>query len=337
MQAAVFVREGVLEIQNRQTPRISAPTDVLIDVEGCGICGTDLHILEIPPGHPATPGCIMGHEYIGRIVEVGAEVQVRCAGERVAIAPNLTCGLCRACQAGRPNGCTQFTTLGIFRDGGLAHRNVAPERACYPIGDAVPFEDAIWTEVLSCVVNSVDNVSALPGETAVVIGGGPVGALHAALFLASGARVIVSDISTPRLRLLEAHGVHRVVNVREESLVEVVRHEVRDGADLVVDCVGTQLDAALDLVRPGGRLSLFGMNSRAAPPVRQNAITRNELTVFGSYVGVNTFPRAIALLESGTIKPSAFVSRVSPLEQMPDALDALRGGDAMKVVIRHAA
>jgi len=104
-----------------------------------------------------------------------------------------------------------------------------------------------------------------------------------------------------------------------------------------VDCVGTQLDAALDLVRPGGRLSLFGMNSRAAPPVRQNTITRNELTVFGSYVGVNTFPRAIALLERGTIKPSAFVSRVSPLEQMPDALDALRSGDAMKVVIRHAA
>ena len=334
MRAAVFVREGVLEIQDRQPPRISSPGDVLIEVEGCGICGTDLHILETPPGHPATPGCIMGHEYIGRIVQIGPEVRVRRVGERVAVAPNVTCGLCRSCQAGRPNHCTQFTTLGIFRDGGLAPYNVAPERACYPISESVPFEDAVWTEVLSCVVNSADNVKALPGETAVVIGGGPVGALHAALFLAGGARVIVSDLSAARLRLLAAHGVHRVVNVREESLVDAVRHEVPVGADLVVDCVGTQLDAALDLVRTGGRISLFGMNSRARPPVRQNTITRNELTIFGSYVGVNTFPRAIGLLEGGTVQPSAFISRVSPLEEMPGAIDALRGGDEMKVVIR---
>jgi len=264
-------------------------------------------------------------------------VQVRRPGERVAIAPNLTCGLCRPCQSGRPNHCRQFTTLGIFRDGGLAHYNVAPERACYPIADAVAFEDAVWTEVLSCVVNSVDNLKAMPGETAVVIGGGPVGVLHAALLLASGARVVVSDMSRERLRLLAGQGVQRVVNIREESLLDAVRHEIPDGADLVVDCVGTELDAALDLVRAGGRISLFGMNSRARPAVRQNTITRNELTIFGSYVGVNTFPRAIALLERGTLKPSAFISRVSPLEEVPEALRALRGGDAMKIVIRHAA
>jgi threonine dehydrogenase-like Zn-dependent dehydrogenase len=310
---------------------------VLIEVEGCGICGTDLHILDTPPAHPATPGCIMGHEYIGRIIEVGPEVQVRRAGERVAIAPNVTCGLCHACRAGRPNHCTRFTTLGIFRDGGLAHFNVAPEHVCHPIADAVPFEDAAWTEVLSCVVNSVDNVKALPGETAVVIGGGPVGALHAALFLAGGARVVVSDMSASRLEVLSRYGVHRIVDIREESLAAAVRAEVPDGADVVVDCVGNQFDAALELVRPGGRISLFGMNSRALPPIRQHTITRNELTIFGSYVGVHTFPRAIALLERGTIKPSAFLSRVLPLEQMPDAVRALRSGDAMKIVIRHAA
>ena len=337
MQAAVFVKEGVLEIQDREVPRIAAPDEVLIDVEGCGICGTDLHILDVPPGHPATPGCIMGHEYLGRIVEIGPEVRSRRPGERVAVAPNLTCGLCAACRAGRSNHCSRFTTLGIFRDGGLAPRNVAPERACYPIADRVPFEDAAWTEVLSCVVNSVDNVKVRPGETAVVIGGGPVGALHAALFMAGGARVVVSDMSAARLGMLARYGVHRVVNVRDERLADVVTHEVPGGADVVADCVGNQLDAALDLVRPGGRISLFGMNSGAAPPVRQYAITRNELTIFGSYVGVHTFPRAIALLESGAIRPSAFLSHVVPLDGVPGALGALRGGDAMKIVVRHAA
>ncbi len=337
MHAAVFVREGVLELQDRPLPRVTHDDDVLIRVEGCGICGTDLHILDTPPGHPATPGCIMGHEFIGHVEDVGRGVRTRAVGDRVAVAPNVTCGLCRYCKAGRPNHCEQFTTLGIFKDGGLAPFAVAPERACHPIATTVPFEDAIWTEVLSCVVNSVDNVKALPGETVVVLGGGPVGALHAQLFLAGGAHVIVSDLSDARLAMIRKAGAHRVVNIATTTLADAVKDDTRGlGADVVVDCVGSQLDASLDLVRTGGRISLFGMNSRAVPPVRQNAITRNELTIYGSYVGVNTFPRAISILEQGVITPSAFLSSVVPLSGISAAMTELRNGDAMKVVIKHA-
>lgn len=335
MLAAVFVREGVLELQQRPIPRIVQPDDVLIEVEGCGICGTDLHILESPPAHPGKPGSIMGHEYIGRVLDVGPLVQFRKPGERVALAPNLNCGLCRFCRIGRPNHCENFSTLGIFRDGGLARCSVVPERASYPISDHVPFEDAVWTEVLSCVVNSVDNVKALPGETAVVIGGGPVGALHALLFLASGARVIVADVSQPRLDLLHSVGVPRTVNVRDEDLADVVRAETGFGAEIIVDAVGTQLGTSIELARMGGRVSLFGMNSQALPSVRQNTITRNELTIYGSYVGINTFPRAIAILEQGVIKPSALLSRIMPLGEIHQAITALRDGALMKVVIRH--
>jgi threonine dehydrogenase-like Zn-dependent dehydrogenase len=336
MPAAVFAREGVLELQDRPVPEVTAPDDVLIEVEGCGICGTDLHILDSPPGHPGTPGSIMGHEFIGRIAAVGAGVRQRRVGERVAVAPNLNCGLCRFCKAGRPNHCEAFTTLGIFRDGGLAPFNVAPERACHPLADTVPFEEAVWTEVLSCVANSVDNVKLLPGETAVVLGGGPTGALHALLFLAAGGRVVVSDVSEARLAVVARTGVHRLVNPAREPLAEVVKEQTRGlGADVVVDCVGSQFDAALDLVRTGGRVSLFGMNSTARPGVRQNTITRNELTIYGSYVGVNMFPRAIAILEAAVIRPSALLSAVVPLARIAEAMGELRRGDAMKVVIRN--
>ena len=335
MLAAVFAREGTLSLQERPAPAIANPADVLLEVEGCGICGTDLHILDSPPGHPATPGCILGHEYIGRVIETGSDVTSLKPGQRVAIAPNISCGVCRPCKAGRPNHCLRFTTLGIFRDGGLARYNVAPERACHPLSDALPFEDAIWTEVLSCVANSVDNVKPQPGETAVVVGGGPVGALHALLFRAAGARTIVTDVSASRLEMLAKVGIDRVVNAVSEDAAKAVKAECPDGADIVVDAVGTELDSALDLVRTGGRISLFGMNSLARPAVRQNAITRNELTIYGSYVGVNTFPRAIALLESGVIRPSVLLSEVVPLAQLPAALDRLRRGDAMKIAIRH--
>jgi threonine dehydrogenase-like Zn-dependent dehydrogenase len=308
---------------------------VLIDVEGCGICGTDLHILESPPGHPATAGSIMGHEFIGRIAEAGTAVTALRPGQRVAVAPNVSCGLCAACKSGRPNHCVQFTTLGIFTDGGLAAACVAPERACYPLADHVPFADAIWVEVLSCVVNSVDTVRALPGENVLVIGGGPTGALHALLFRAAGANVIVADTSDPRLEVLRGAGIQHTVNPAREPLPDGVRRIAADGAEIVVDCVGNQLDAALDVVRTGGRISLFGMNSHARPAVRQNTITRNELTVYGCYVGVNTFPRAIAILEGGVIKPSSLLSAVMPLEELPAALDLLRSGTAMKVAIVH--
>jgi len=338
MPAAVFAAEGVLELQERPVPRIARPDDVLVAVEGCGICGTDLHILDRPPGHPATVGVIMGHEYIGRIMDVGAGVTARKPGDRVAIAPNLNCGTCRFCKIGRVNHCVNFTTFGIFRDGGLASMNVVPERACHPIADRVPFEDAIWTEVLSCVVNSTDIVKALPGETALVIGGGPVGALHALLFLASGARVMVADVVNDRLALLADAGVHRTINVREESLADVVKAETDAmGADVVVDAVGDQLDTCVSLTRMGGRVSLFGMNSQARPSVRQNTITRNEMTVYGAYVGMNTFPRAIAILEQGVIRPSRLISRIAPLQEMSDTLEAMRAGRVMKVAIRHAA
>jgi threonine dehydrogenase-like Zn-dependent dehydrogenase len=181
----------------------------------------------------------------------------------------------------------------------------------------------------------VDTVKALPGETVLVLGGGPTGALHALLFAAAGAKVIVSDMSDDRLGVLRAAGFAHTINPGRETLTEAVQAFAPDGAEIVVDCVGNQLDAALDLVRTGGRISLFGMNTHARPAVRQNTITRNELTVYGSYVGVNTFPRAIAILERRVITPSILISAVLPLDRLTDALDLLRSGKAMKVAIKH--
>lgn len=335
MRAAVFVGDGVLELQDREPPSVKKSDEVLLKVEGCGICGTDLHILEVPPGHPATPGVILGHEYIGRVLETGPEVTSLTAGDRVAVAPNISCGRCRFCRSGLSNHCSDFTTLGIFRDGGLALFNVAPEQSCFPLSDEVAFEDAIWTELLSCVMNSVDNVKIQPGETAVIMGGGSVGALHALLFLASGARVVVCDILSERLKLLHQLGVTHTIDIRNENLKKGAQQIAPVGADVVVDAVGTEFEACIDLARPGARISLFGMNSKAKPPVSQNNITRKELTVYGSYIGTHTFPRAIEILESGAIHPSQLISIISPLDEILETVEGLRAGAYLKAVIQH--
>lgn len=334
MTAGVFARRGVLEIQERPIPHISNPDEVVLEVEATGVCGTDIHILNDPPGHPATEGAILGHEIVARIVEVGNNVKQYRVGQRVTVDANLKCGLCRPCKRGKQNHCENWTTIGIFQDGGFAKYVVVPQKALQVISDSVPLKDAIWTELLSCVMGSTDRISIQPGQTAAVIGAGPAGLLHALMFQAAGAKVFIADVAPYRLQLAKSAGIEPV-NVKEASLKDTVMAATQNwGADVVVDAAGTQFQNALETVATGGMVSLFGMNSHAMPEVSQNLVTRKELTVFGSYVGYNVFPRAIAVLESGAIKPSQFTTHEVSVSDLPKGIEAAKRGEAMKVMVR---
>ncbi len=334
MTAGVFAKRGVLEIQERPIPYISNGDEVLLGVEATGVCGTDLHILNDPPGHPATEGAILGHEIVARIIEVGKNVTQYRVGQRVTIDPNLKCGLCRPCKRGKWNHCVNWTTIGIFQDGGFAKYVVVPQKALHLLSDSVPLQDAIWVELLSCVMGSTDRISIQPGQTAAIVGAGPAGMLHALMFQAAGANVFIADVAPYRLNLAKSAGI-TPVNVKEANLKDVIMGATNDwGADVVVDAAGTQFQSCLETVATGGMVSLFGMNSHAMPEVAQNLVTRKELTVFGSYVGYNVFPRAIEVLESAAIKPSQFTTHEVSVSDLPKGLDAARRGEAMKVMVQ---
>ncbi len=333
MLAAVFEGEGKLALKQVPVPRISNPEDVLLQVEGAGICGTDVHILEVPPGHPATPGAVLGHEYVARVLEVGKGVSHFRPGDRVVVAPNLYCGLCSACQAGRPNQCEDFTTLGIYLNGGFAKYSLAPERALFQIAEHVPLQDAVFTELLSCVVGGTSKVRLQPGETAAILGAGPVGLMFAVFFRAAGAgRIVLSDIAPYRLKLAADAGFD-VVNAKEQDATAYIRIKTRGGADVVVDAVGALFGQAIDVAAVGGKIVLFGMNQQARPAISQYDITRKELTVYGTFIGINTFPTTIKMLESGVIKPSVFLTHQLPLAEIERGFAAMRAGEAIKVLI----
>jgi threonine dehydrogenase-like Zn-dependent dehydrogenase len=334
MTAAVFAGRGLLDVQERPIPKLTAPDEVLLEVEATGVCGTDLHILSDPPGHPATEGVILGHEIVARVAQTGSGVSQYRIGQRVTIDANLKCGICRPCRRGKWNHCEHWTTIGIFRDGGFARYLVAPQRALHPLSESVPLRDAIWCELLSCVIGSTDRVAIQPGQHAVIIGAGPAGVLHGLMFQAAGARVLIADVAPYRLKLAEAAGM-TPVNVTAADLKQAVIAATDGwGADVVVDAVGTQLQTALELVATGGTVSLFGMNSHATPQVAQNLVTRKELTVFGSYVGYHTFPRATAVLDSGSISPGQFTTHEVTVGELPGAISAARRGEAMKILVR---
>src|SRR5918997_5961640 len=146
MPAAVFADIGKLELVERPVPRLRRPDDVLLDVQSSGICGTDLHILSTPPGFEATPGTVLGHEFVGVVRETGADVTSLAAGDRVVVAPNISCGQCAWCRRGLRNHCDHFTTHGVFIDGGLARRARVPASACHRISAAVPSHIAALAE-----------------------------------------------------------------------------------------------------------------------------------------------------------------------------------------------
>ncbi len=298
------------------------------------MCGTDLHILATPPTFPATKGAILGHEMVGEVVEIGPAVSNVGIGDRVTVAPNLTCGLCRYCKAGKTLHCENWTTLGIHIDGGFAGYMTAPERALHQVSKELPFAEAVWIEPLSCVVDSTDRLSIQPGQTAAIVGAGPIGLLHGLMLKAAGAQVVIADIAAQRLDVALAIGLDVAVDVTSASLRDAVMDVTGGlGAEVVVEAVGNQLGAILPLAAKQGKISLFGINDAAEPAVKQYDITRNELTIYGSFVGENTFPRAIQILESGAIQPSVLNSMTVPLTKVSDGIASAQRGESVKVIV----
>ena len=335
MLAAVFKKRGVLEIEDRPEPGELADDEVLLVVEGCGVCGTDLHILSDPPGHPATEGVILGHEIVARIADKGAKVREFDKGTRVLVDANLKCGICPPCRKGKSNHCKNWTTIGIFLDGGFTRAVKVPQKALHPLRDDVPLKEAVWGEILSCVIGSTDRVRIQPGELAVVIGAGPAGMMHTMLFNAAGAQVILADVSNKRLEFARSAGIRRTINPGDTNLRDYVGDlTAGEGADAVVDAVGNQFGVCVDLVARGGTISLFGMNTQARAGIPQCDITRKEVTIVGSYVGRDTFPRSIAVLESQVLNLSGLVSHDICVAELPDAIQAARKGKAMKILVR---
>lgn len=333
MEVPVFAGEGKMVLERRATPQPEAPDDVVVAVKACGICGTDLNILAVPPAHKAKTGIVLGHEGVGTVVATGVDVHSLKPGDRVAIAPRITCGRCRYCRRGLDNQCEDYRTIGTTMDGAFAPYLRAPESALYRISDAVSDDDAVFFEPLSCVVGATQRAPVRPGDRVAIIGAGPMGALFAMMYRALGAgTIILLDVVPYRLEQARALADH-VINAAETDARQAVMNLTEIGCDVVVDAVGNQIDAAIGLARRAGTVLLFGLRAHDRPPVHQYTITRYDLTVVGAFVGLNPFPQTVQLLESGIVHPGRLVTHRVPLDRLEEGVALMRSGQAMKVVV----
>jgi threonine dehydrogenase-like Zn-dependent dehydrogenase len=333
MLAAVFEGEGRLVVREVPEP-VPSRDEVLIEVEACGICGSDVQIINVPPGHPSTPPVVIGHEFVGRVTALGAGVgrDGPKVGDRVVVDPDPKCGACPSCQSGHPSSCERIVALGVHRDGALAKFVTAPANCTYPIRDDVPAELAALVEPLACVVNGTNLAAVRPGESVAVFGAGAIGCLFIAVFRAAGAgRIVAIEPSRAREPVARAVGADDVVTPAEW---DARRNELMPGgAAVVVDAVGSVLPDAIEAAAMAGRIVLFGMNGNARPPVHQVEIVEKGLSILGSYISNFTFPAAIRLIESGRLNVAPMISAVLPLSEIEDGLARLRSGAAVKVVL----
>jgi threonine dehydrogenase-like Zn-dependent dehydrogenase len=343
MIAAIFKGDGKLVLEERPKPKLRHDTDALIRVTGVGICGTDLHILQVPPAHPAKRDIILGHEFTGEIAEVGDQVTDFAPGEPVLIDPHPGCGTCAACKRGEPDRCIPLfngaapghcATIGIFSDGAMTDYAVVPRQSLYKVSPKVPSHIAALAEPLSCVINAFDKLGMRPGESVLILGAGPIGLLFTTLFRAAGAaKLIVSEPSEFRRKAALACGASLAVDPRKENLPNVVARELPDGPQIVVEAVGPLLPLAIELVGGHGRVMQFGHDETVEPAIPVGTLLKKEVVIYGAFIGRHSFGRAATIMESGILPLERIVSHRLPIGKVHEGLELLRKGAAIKIVL----
>ena len=332
MRAAIFAGQGRLHLESRSVPKIEAADDVLIRVEACGLCGSDLQILAVPPRHPATRGIILGHEISGEVVEHGPAATV--PEGLVVVNPDIACGLCDACRHGRPTLCSAMVSLGVNADGGFAEYCRAPAASVFRISSRVDPVVAAMTEPLAAVLSGLRHVGARIGDQALVIGGGPIGSIFLKALRASGvASVRVVEPAAGRRSIVEQMGATAAF-----SDVAAYQRAIDAGsaspADVVIDTVGRCLPDALQVVSDGGRILLFGIDETAENSIHQFEVTSREISIYGSVAASFSFRAAIQAIESKTIEFDDFGLIETDLGRIDDAVERSRTGQIMKAVVR---
>ena len=331
MKAAVFIEPGRFDVVEFPDP-VCGPRDVVVQVALCGICGSDLHsYLE---GAFVEPGQVMGHEFSGTVVEVGAEVSGVSNGDRVTAVPILACGRCPRCLDGSVHLCETGLSASIAYGlpGAFAEYVRVPDVVVggnlHLIPDAVDDVAAAMVEPLSVALHAVQSAQPGPADIVVVIGLGSIGLNIVQMAKTMGAgRVVGIDISPIRLDLASRIGADYIIDSSGRSALEAVveltgvgAYGVGARADVVFEASGVPalLADAISMTRSGGRLRIAALY---AGPVEidANQIVQKELDVAGTFAYRGEFSQVLALLESGRIQTASLVTETLPLSRINDA------------------
>ena len=317
-----------------------APGEVRVRTSVVGICGSDSHACT--GRHPFIDLPYRpGHEAVGVVDAVGAGVAGFTPGDRVVVEPNLACGHCPQCRAGRYNICTELAVFGCQTPGALADRFVIRADRLHPVPAGLGDLDAVLTEPLSTPVRAVRSVGPLDGRSVVVLGAGPIGLLVMVAARAAGAgRIVLTDLLAGKRDRAGALGADAVVDAGAEDSVAQVLAATGGPADVVFDCVAREasMAQAVEVVTKGGEIVVVGVGRAGGTPVRLDLVQDRELVIRGSLMFVGEdFATSLRLLEQGAVRAEQIVTTVvDGLDAAADAFRASLDTEQCKVLVRLA-
>jgi D-arabinitol dehydrogenase (NADP+) len=311
--------------------------EVRIKIELSGVCGTDLHnhegnfLAEFP--------LIPGHEMVGRIDALGADVEKFAVGERVTVNPVLYCKNCEFCLEGRPILCLNREGLGTNGPGFFAEYVVVPTDLVFSVG-SLDVDTAVFAEPAACAMHGLHTLEIKGGSKALVLGAGPTGLLLAQLMMTGGAAsVTVAASSQFKLDRAKALGVDRTLLMDRADIAKSerdLRAMAPSGFDVVVEATGsTQVgEICVSLTRSGGIVMIYGVTEPSAKMfINPFDVFHREITIKGSFAELNTFPATLAALQTGRVRTDGIITHRYPLEEYGAALEALRSDPTVHKVV----
>ena len=331
MLAARLYGKNNMRVENIPIPEINED-EILLRVGAATICGTDVRMyLNSADGVDENNPLVLCHEFAGVIEEVGALVDIFKVGQRVAVAPNIGCGLCDFCVSGISHHCAKFKALGVHIDGGFAEFVRIPARAIQlgnvtPIADNISFIAAATNEALSCAYSAFERYQVHPGDSVVIIGAGAIGLMHAQLAkMAGAAKIILNDLSESRLAECLALAPY-VITVKEDLLNRVIAETDGKGANVVItacSAAAAQRDS-FKLAAFDGRVNFFGglPKSNSIVELDTNIIHYKQLTVTGTTRSSHAhYRKTLDLIASGLVDVDSHAIHRYPLADIQKAFE----------------
>ncbi|RFA10771.1 zinc-binding dehydrogenase [Subtercola boreus] len=349
MKAAVFHGAKDIRVENVADPTDVGAFDVLLKPYWCGVCGTDLHEYAMGPivipssPHPlngSTAPQILGHEFSAEIVEVGRSVTHLRPGQRVSVMPLLFCGVCYYCRRGLNHLCQKMACVGLsFAWGGIAELAIVPASHVSVLPDGVSDLQGALVEPGAVAAYGVDTAQVRPGDSVLITGAGPIGAL-ASLYAASlGATVFISEVNPVRAALARSLDVGEVLDPTQLDVAAYLKDlNGGVGVDAAIECSGNEraLNTAIAAVRSAGRISQTGLHTKAAA-IDPMVLSEHDITLSGTWCyPVTDWPRIVDLIARGRYPVEKVVSAQIAMEDVvAKGFETLLSpsGDQVKVLV----
>jgi threonine 3-dehydrogenase len=330
-------KPGIWMVRDAPMPDIGV-NDVLIKIRKTSICGTDIHIYKWDDWSQKNVPVplITGHEWMGEVVKMGAEVKNLDVGQRVSGEGHLTCGTCRNCRAGKQHLCIHTKGVGVNVQGAFAEYFKLPASNIFKLPNNISDDIAAFFDPLGNAVHTALSFD-LVGEDVLITGGGPIGCMAAAICRFAGARhVVVTDINPYRLALAQKMGASRAVDVQKTDLRAVMKElNMTEGFDVGLEMSGvpSAFRQMLELMRHGGKIAMLGI------PPKDMSVDWNQVIFKGLFIkGIygreiyETWYKMKAMVQSG-LDLSPMITHTFPIDEFQKGFDVMASGDSGKVIL----